>query len=63
MSKETSLDSGPFTNNEASLFMSLICVGGLFGNLIYLWVLDKFGRKLPILFLALPIFVRQITLC
>lgn len=50
------------TKNEASLFMSLICAGGLGGNLIYLWVLSKFGRKMPILFLALPSMVSHITI-
>lgn len=39
--------------------MSLVCAGGLIGNVIYLWVLEKFGRKIPILFLSVPIIVRS----
>lgn len=59
-SNESSLGSGAMTKTEASLFMSLICAGGLGGNLIYLWVLSQFGRKMPILFLAAPTMVCHI---
>lgn len=45
------------TYDEISLVMSLICAGGLIGNLTYLWALEKFGRKKPILFLSVPTVV------
>lgn len=51
------LRDGPLTFDEASMFVSLICVGALLGNIIYLWIIEKFGRKKPMLFLAIPIFV------
>ncbi|XP_031625980.1 facilitated trehalose transporter Tret1-like [Contarinia nasturtii] len=51
---KTQLQDGPITLNQASLVMSLICAGGLVGNIVYLFVLNKFGRKNPILFLAVP---------
>lgn len=57
-SPETSLEDGPISYDQASLLMSLICVGGLIGNLTYLWALETFGRKKPILFLSVPIIVR-----
>lgn len=58
-SAETDLQAGPLTYDEASLMMSLICAGGLFGNIVYLWILEKFGRKNPLLLLSLPIIVRD----
>lgn len=57
-SPQTTLRDGPITYEEASLVMSLICAGGLIGNVMYLWILEKFGRKNPILFLSVPIVVR-----
>lgn len=56
-SPHTILTDGPITAEEAGLFMSLISVGGLIGNFVYLWILEKFGRKLPILFLSIPMSV------
>lgn len=56
-SRSTQLDDGPLSLQQASLVMSLICAGGLIGNLVYLFVLEKFGRKNPILFLAIPAIV------
>ncbi|XP_055309204.1 facilitated trehalose transporter Tret1-like isoform X2 [Sitodiplosis mosellana] len=53
-SPNTKLQDGPISYDEASLVMSLICAGGLMGNIVYLWALDKFGRKKPIMFLAFP---------
>lgn len=57
-SPDTTLADGPMTPGEAALFMSIICVGGLIGNIMYLWILEKFGRKKPILFLSVPMIVR-----
>lgn len=37
--------------------MSIVCIGGLFGNISFLWILEKFGRKRPILLLAVPAIV------
>lgn len=55
-SNETILNK-PLTNAEASYFMSLICAGGLGGNMIYLWIITNFGRKGPILLLGVPAIV------
>lgn len=56
-SPNTILQDGPITYEEASIVMSLICAGGLLGNVVYLWALEKFGRKKPILFLSVPSIV------
>lgn len=59
-SSKEAFDSGPITDDEAAIFMSIICAGGLFGNILYLWVLEKFGRKNSILFLSIPTIVRSL---
>lgn len=47
----------PITEEEAGLVVSVVCVGGFFGNLIYLFLIDIIGRKNSILLLALPSIV------
>lgn len=49
------------TYDEITLVMSLICAGGLMGNVTYLWALEKFGRKKPILFLSAPTIVSTVV--
>lgn len=48
------------TYDEITLVMSLICAGGLMGTVVYLWALEKFGRKKPILFLSVPTVVSRV---
>lgn len=59
MSDESPLPTGRITIDEASWISSLLCVGGLSGNLIYGWVTERFGRKYPLLFLAIPQIVSK----
>lgn len=54
LQKPNVLPSGPITYDEASFVVSIVCIGGLLGNASYLWVVERFGRKKPILLLALP---------
>lgn len=51
---ETPLPSGKLTVFEASLVTSLLCIGSLFGNFLFVSLSAKFGRKIPLLFLAIP---------
>lgn len=53
-SDDTHLSSGPLSVPEAALVVSLLCAGGLIGNVLFVFVTEKFGRKLPLLFLAIP---------
>lgn len=53
------LDNGALLPEEASLLISLTCVGGLLGNMSFLWVVEKFGRKIPLLALAIPQIVSK----
>lgn len=53
------LEAGALLPEEASLLVSLTCVGGLLGNMSFLKVVEKFGRKAPLLALALPQIVSK----
>lgn len=57
-SNETRLPSGPLTSDEAVFVASIFAIGGLAGNVSYLWIVERFGRKVPLLLLAIPQIVR-----
>lgn len=57
-SSGTPLETGPMTIEELSWVVSLLCVGGFVGNMFFGFIADRFGRKLPILSIAVPITVR-----
>lgn len=58
-SDETPLESGKITMDEASWIASLLCVGGLPGNVFCGIVTNKYGRKKPLIFIAIPTIVSK----
>lgn len=58
-SNETPLPSGPITMEQASWVASYICVGALFGNMFFGFITNKFGRKIPLIIIAIPTIVRD----
>lgn len=56
-SDETPLPSGKISMDEASWIASLICVGGLIGNIMFGFITSKFGRKIPLIFITIPTIV------
>lgn len=56
-SDETPLPSGPLTLDETSSIASYVCFGGLIGNLLFGFSMNVFGRKISLLFMALPAIV------
>lgn len=55
--EKTPLNSGPMTDEELSWMVSLICIGGFIGNIFFGLTTNRWGRKLPLLSLAIPMTV------
>lgn len=56
-STDTPLISGPLNEYQLSWVVSLLCVGGLIGNIFFGCINNRWGRKLPLLAIALPMTV------
>lgn len=56
-SVDTPLPSGEISLADASWVASLHGLGCLFGNIIFGWIINKFGRRLPLILLAFPLAV------
>lgn len=57
MSDETPLPSGKITMEQGSWIASLLAIGSIFGNLIIGFVTNKFGRKLALILISVPMIV------
>lgn len=57
MSNDSPLPTGKIDMDEASWIASLICVGGIVGNVIFGYIANKFGRKIPLLLIPIPMIV------
>lgn len=57
-SNDSPLPSGKITMEQASWIASLICFGGLIGNIFFGFITAKFGRKIPLIFMSIPTIVR-----
>lgn len=53
-SDDTPLKSGPLTTEELSWIVSIFCFGGVAGNFLFGWLVDKFSRKQILYFLSIP---------
>lgn len=53
-SSNTPLDSGPLSVYESSWLGSVLCLGGLCGNLTFGFIANKWGRKKALCLLAIP---------
>lgn len=56
-SDDSPLPSGKITTEESSWITSLMCVGALIGNYVFTFATSKFGRKKPLISLAIPSIV------
>lgn len=58
MSSDSPLPSGKITMDQASWIASLLCIGGLIGNLLFGFIANVFGRKMPLVLISIPAIVR-----
>lgn len=56
-SSDSHLDSGAITTDEASWIGAMLSLGGLFGNVLFGWLANYWGRKRTLCFITLPILV------
>lgn len=54
-SEKTPLPSGPVNQSEFSWIVSLLCIGGAVGNIVFGVVAEKCGRKVPLMCLSVPL--------
>ncbi|XP_055594226.1 facilitated trehalose transporter Tret1-like [Uranotaenia lowii] len=55
ISTNSPLSTGPVTDIQATWIASLLCVGAIFGTVLFGWSADKFGRKFSLCLTALPL--------
>lgn len=53
-SAESPLPTGPISKSDTSWIGSILCVGGIVGTIVYGWMSDKYGRKIPTCLIAVP---------
>lgn len=58
-SEETPLRSGVINMDEASWIASLLCLGCFFGNILFGYITNKFGRKWPLIIITIPTIVSK----
>lgn len=59
ISDDSPLPTGKISLEEASWIASLLSVGGLIGNIFFGFITNRYGRKWPLLSLAVPNIVRN----
>ncbi|XP_065084159.1 facilitated trehalose transporter Tret1-like [Ochlerotatus camptorhynchus] len=55
VSADAPLHTGPVTDVQATWIASLLCVGAIFGTVLFGWSADKFGRKFSLCIAAIPL--------
>ncbi|KAH8403341.1 hypothetical protein KR222_011076 [Zaprionus bogoriensis] len=48
------LETGPLTEQDQGNVASVLCLGGLIGNIFFVWLADKVGRKHAMLWSTVP---------
>ncbi|XP_017155265.1 facilitated trehalose transporter Tret1 [Drosophila miranda] len=52
--EDSPLETGPLSNQDQGWVASTICIGGLFGGILFAWLAEKIGRRWSLLWMALP---------
>lgn len=59
ISDDSPLPSGKIDLEEASWVAAVISAAGLFGNILFGFITNSYGRKWPLIFLSVPVIVRN----
>lgn len=53
-SDESPLPTGKISISEAAWMASLLCMGGLIGNILFGFITNTYGRKIPLILITIP---------
>lgn len=59
MSEESPLPCGRITMEQATWVTSLLQVGALICNIVFGYITNNFGRKIPLLLISIPMIVSK----
>lgn len=59
-SDDTPLAMGKISDIELSWVASIQCIGAMFGNIIFGYVINRYGRRLPLIIIAIPLVVSNL---
>lgn len=57
ISNDTPLPSGKMSVEEASWMTALLSVGAVISNIVFGFIVKKFGRKIPLFSLGIPMII------
>ncbi|XP_034119712.1 facilitated trehalose transporter Tret1 [Drosophila albomicans] len=52
--EKSPLETGPLTQGDQGSVAAVLCLGGLIGNVFFVWLADRCGRKNSMLWVTLP---------
>ncbi|XP_022231665.2 facilitated trehalose transporter Tret1 [Drosophila obscura] len=52
--EDSPLATGPLSNQDQGWVASTVCIGGLFGGILFAWLAERIGRRWSLLWLAVP---------
>lgn len=59
-SDDTPLPTGKISMEAASWLASIQCIGALAGNICFGWIINRYGRRLPLIIIAVPLVVSKV---
>lgn len=62
-SKDDTPLSRPLSMDEISWIASIQCIGALFGNIVIGYIINRYGRRLPMIIVAAPLVACWLAIC
>lgn len=59
MSDESPLPSGKISIEESSWMTSLLSIGATISNIVFGFIVKRYGRKMPLFWLGIPMIVSK----
>lgn len=62
-SSDTPFPNGTLSMEEISWIASIQCIGALFGNIVFGYIINRYGRRWPIIIVAAPLVACWLAIC